>query len=194
MLGVSYAIVFIMASFYTSIKVNRLGNETGEAYRLGHQDKRSDRPGRQIFGCTGLSLVNSQTVRCQTPYTSAKEAAAPQQKKKVNYPANYLLIWTAKWCPKCPLMKTIGDRLKAEGFDVFYIDFDAYRQEAKEAKIAGIPVAIIYEDGEEVKRVIGVSKKTKKKVEAQIRKVLKKNTEEEEKEKEERAPDNYDIY
>lgn len=90
-------------------------------------------------------------------------------------------------------MKVIGDKLKGEGFDVFYIDFDANREKAKEAKIAGIPVAIVYEAKEEVKRVIGVSKNTEKKVEAQIRKVLKKNGEEEEK-TEQREPDNYKLY
>ncbi len=90
-------------------------------------------------------------------------------------------------------MKVIGDKLKDEGFDVFYIDFDANRKKAKEAKIAGIPVAIVYEDKEEVKRIIGISKNTEKKVEAQIREILKKNGGEKEK-TERKEPDNYKIY
>lgn len=192
-LGVSYAIVFIVASFCAPIEINRLGNVERETCRLARQDRGSDGSSQRLFGCTGLSHEHANSRTARETNTSAKETTAPW-KKKVDYPKNYLLVWTAKWCPKCPRMKVIGDKLKGEGFDVFYIDFDANKKKAKESNIAGIPVAIVYEDSEEVKRIIGVDKKTEKKVEAQIRKVLKKNGEEEEKEKAQKEPDNYEIY
>lgn len=126
--------------------------------------------------------VDGQPVKYQMPLKQNK-------KDEVKYPPNYLLIWTAKWCVNCSLMKTLGDKLEKENFDVFYIDFDKNEEKAKESMIGVLPTAIIYTDGEEVKRVVGIKKKTKKIVEAQIREALEKN----EKDKKEKS-DDYDIY
>jgi len=83
-------------------------------------------------------------------------------------------------------MKTIGDKLKAEGFDVFYIDFDAERKKARSLGIKAVPTAIIYTDSKEVERIVGVTRWTKEKVEKCIREVLCKNIEE--------SPPDYEIY
>lgn len=99
---------------------------------------------------------------------------------KVEYPPNYLVIWTARWCAKCPTMKAIGDKLSKEGYDVFYIDYDKNVEEATEKHVQALPTAIVYEDYKEVGRIVGVSLRTKSKVENQLRQVLKKNEEEKE--------------
>jgi thiol-disulfide isomerase/thioredoxin len=116
-------------------------------------------------------------------------------KSEIAYPSNYLIIWSADWCPKCPQMQAIGNKLKAEGFDVFTLNFDANRETARRDKISGLPVAIVYTNSEEVKRIIGISMQTAKKVEAQIRGVLKKNKKEpDKKEPDKKEPNDYDIY
>jgi thiol-disulfide isomerase/thioredoxin len=101
----------------------------------------------------------------------------PPGEANVSYPDNCLLVWTAEWCKSCKKMVTIAEKLEKEGYFVFYIDFDENKKKAKEDGVTKVPTAIIHTNGEEVKRFVGVSRKT----EAQIREVLKKS-------------DDYDIY
>ncbi len=130
----------------------------------------------------GIIYVSVMAKGSETQYIPVKYQAAPE----INYPPNYLTIWAADWCTACPRMKAIGDKLSKEGFDVFVVDFDANRRMARKNKIAALPVAIVYTSSKEVKRITGISVQTEKRVEAQIREVLKKNKKEE--------IDNYDIY
>jgi len=181
-------IISTLASFCPSTEINRSGIVKGEACQLAGQDRRSDRYSERLPGSKRLpnipEYVDGQPVKYQMPPLPKQSEKA---EAKVKYPPNCLLIWTAEWCSKCSRMKAIGDKLKQEGFDVFYIDFDKNKEEARESKIDGVPMAIIYTDSKEVRRIVGINQKTEKKVEVQIREVLKKNGEKE-------KPDNYDVY
>jgi len=119
-------------------------------------------------------------------YRYSKRLSGSSRMSEIEYPKNCLIIWTAEWCSTCSQMKTIGDKLKAEGFDVFYIDFDAERKKARSLGIKAVPTAIIYTDSKEVERIVGVTRWTKEKVEKCIREVLCKNIEE--------SPPDYEIY
>jgi len=81
-------------------------------------------------------------------------------------------------------MKELGERLKAEGYDVFYIDYDKNKVKAREEGVKAVPTAIIHSGGEEVHRVVGISANNQRSVEAEIRRVLRKNG----------VPDEYEIY
>jgi protein-disulfide isomerase len=81
-------------------------------------------------------------------------------------------------------MKELGERLKAEGYDVFYVDFDKNKEEARENGIRAVPTAIVHGGGEEIHRVVGISAENQRSVEAEIRKNLRKNNQ----------PDEYEIY
>lgn len=143
---------------------------------------RVDRYNERLFGPSGIpetpEYVDGQPVKYQNSAgkrVTLEETATKKTKAEVKYPSNYLLIWTAEWCSPCKYMKAVGSELTEEGFDVFYIDFDKNQEKAKRDNIAGLPVAVIYTSGEEVKRIIGISKKSQKKQEKRIREVLKKN-------------------
>lgn len=135
-----------------------------------------------ILGAICVTASNETVSIGGSPVKHQMQMVMPE----INYPPNYLLIWAADWCPKCPRMEAIGDKLSKEGFDVFVVDFDVNRRMARKNKIAALPVAIVYTSSKEVKRITGISVQTEKRVEAQIREVLKKNKKEE--------IDNYDIY
>lgn len=178
MLGAIYvSIAITVATFYQSTEVDCNSVITGQTCKMVEENQRSNRHSERLPGPTRVpkipEYVDGRPVKYQMP--PAKKMVT--KKAEVNYPANYLLIWTAKWCPKCSQMEVIGNKLKAEGFDVFYIDFDKNRKKAREDKIAALPTAIIYTDKEEIRRVIGVSPQNKMQVEARIRKFLKKNGE-----------------
>ena len=177
---------FIVATFCPPPAYNRASPVKEPACTVGQETSRTDRDTERLYGPSGIpeipEYVDGQPVKYYNPATlrQEKEASATTvtEAEDVNFPPNYLLIWKAEWCNKCPLMKEIGDKLKDEGFDVHYIDFDKNQKKARRDNIAGLPVAVIYTDGEEVKRVIGISEKSQKKQEKRIRAVLKKNKKE----------------
>jgi thioredoxin 1 len=109
---------------------------------------------------------------------------ATTEEAATEYPENCLIIWTADWCSRCPRMKELGERLKAEGYDVFYIDYDKNKAKAREDGVKAVPTAIVHRGGEEVHRVVGITANNQRSVEAEIRKILRKND----------GTDEYEIY
>lgn len=177
---VTIAIVIIMATFCSFAEVNCSGMVEGKTYRLDRQNRRSDRYSERLPGPTRLpeipEYIDGRPVKYQISYPLSRET---------EYPPNYLLMWTAKGCLPCVQVKIISEKLKEEGFDVFYLDFNKNQERAREDKIASLPTIVIYTDNDEVRRIIGINRKNKDDVEAEIREVLKKNREE---------SNNYDIY
>jgi hypothetical protein len=49
-------------------------------------------------------------------------------------------------------MKELGEKLKAEGYDVFYVDFDENKTRAREEGVKAVPTAVVHAGGEEVHR------------------------------------------
>lgn len=200
--GVIYvSIITSLATFCPPPTFNRASTSKEAACEMVQENRGSNGDSERLPGFTRLprvpEYVDGKPVKYQLPILprqgrgvvtkgiTSKETIIKETEPEVKYPPNYLLIWTAKWCDKCPYMKVIGDKLKEEGFDVFYIDVEKNEEKARQNRIAGIPVAVIYTDNEEVKRVIGISKETQKEQEARIREVLQKNTKE---------STNYDVY
>lgn len=201
-IGVIYVtIAIVVASFCPSPKINRVSIIERPACKMVQENRRGDGYSERLPGSTRLprvpEYIDGKPVKYQLPILSkrgrgivteevtSKRTAIKKTEPEIKYPSNYLLIWTAEWCDKCPYMKAVGDKLKGEGFDVFYIDLEENEKKAKQDRIAGIPVAVIYTNKEEVKRVIGISEKTQKKQETRIREVLQKN---------EKESNNYDVY
>jgi len=180
-LGMFYVtIAYGLATFCTPVEVNRFSPVKRQACEVEQEDRGGDGHSGRLFRPAKLSKtsehIDGKSAQHRPSTASAKEAAAKDSAAdKVEYPPNYLLVWTAEWCKFCPQMKVIGDKLKAEGFDVFYIDFDENQEEAKKSRVGLLPTAIVYTDDEEVKRVVGINSNVSKKVEARIRSVLEKN-------------------
>ena len=181
-LGIIYVtLAYTVAAFRPPTEVNRARVVEGQTCEVVKENRRGDGHSERLFRPARLPkvprYVNEKSTQCQPSTTSIKEVTKKAAAAEVKYPPNYLLIWTAKWCKFCPEMKAVGDKLKEEGFDVFYIDFDKNQKEAKKNSVALLPTAVVYTGGEEVKRVVGINPQISKKVEAQIRGVLEKNGE-----------------
>lgn len=70
---------------------------------------------------------------------------------------NYVVLFTAKWCGACPRMKKVAEQLEAQGYIVFVVDYDKAEEWARSHKITHVPATLVYEDGKEVKRFVGVT-------------------------------------
>ena len=166
-----------LAQICRPVEINRVSIVERQESRLALEDRGGDGNSQRLLGSQRLpkipEYIDGKPAKYQDPITK-REAT---EEAGVNYPDNYLLIWTAEWCGSCKGMKVIAEELRAEGFDVYYIDFDDNRDRARECSVTSLPTTIVYTDGKEAKRFVGIRKAE------QIRDVLKKN---------EKA--NYDVY
>lgn len=69
---------------------------------------------------------------------------------------NYIVLFTAQWCPQCPRMKKTLAKLEEEGYIVYYIDTDENQEAAEEFNITKLPTTVIMDKGQEVTRFEGV--------------------------------------
>lgn len=173
-------LIAALAEICRPVEVNRVSTVERQESRLALEDRRGDGHSQRLLGSQRLpekpEYIDGKPAKYQDPVTKGKAA----EEAEVGYPSNYLLVWTAKWCGSCKNVKAITEQLRAEGFDVYYIDYDKNTKEAKKNGVKSLPTSIVYTDGEEVKRVVGTTN-----AEEQIREALKKNTKE---------PSDYDVY
>lgn len=170
-LGVTLGtLIFALASIRSSVEVDRVGVVERQESRLALKDRGGDGHSQRLLGPQRLprvpEYIDGKPAKYQAPVTKRQASG----EARVKYPDNYLLIWTADWCKYCKDMKVIAAVLRAEGFDVYYIDFDENRKKARECNVTSLPTTIVYAGGKEVKRLVGT-----RNAEKQIRGVLKKN-------------------
>jgi len=70
---------------------------------------------------------------------------------------NYVLLFTAKWCRACPRMKLVAEQLRQEGYIVYVVDFDDIGDRIAPLKITHLPTTLVFDDGKETKRFVGVA-------------------------------------
>jgi thiol-disulfide isomerase/thioredoxin len=173
-LGVTLVtLAFTLETVCGPVEVNRASLVERQESRLALEDRGGDGNSQRLLGPQRLPRVpehiDGKPAKYQLPITK-REAT---EETGVVYPDNYLLIWTADWCDACKKIKGVAEMLRAEGFDVYYIDFEGNRDKARECSVTSLPTTIAYTDGKEAKRFIGICKAE------QIRDVLKKNEKEE---------------
>jgi thiol-disulfide isomerase/thioredoxin len=173
-LGVTCATTLIyLATICYPTEINRVSIVERQESRLALEDRGGNGNSQRLLGSQRLpripEYIDGKPAKYQDPITKRE---APEE-AGVTYPANYLLIWTADWCGNCKDMKVVAEILRAEGFDVYYIDFDENRDKARECSVTSLPTTIVYTDGTEAKRFVGIRKAE------QIRDVLKKNEKDE---------------
>ena len=64
-------------------------------------------------------------------------------------------FFNAAWCGPCKQMKPPIDKLQKEGYNIQEIDIDQNSTLAESAEIRGVPTLAIYENGNEVERLVG---------------------------------------
>ena len=78
-----------------------------------------------------------------------------------SYTEPVLVDFYAVWCGPCQLMSSelsaLGSRLSGS-LKVAKVDTDAYPQLGDKYKIEGLPTCVLFKDGKEVKRLVGVMK------------------------------------
>lgn len=174
-LGVICATTLIyLASICRPVEVNRVSVVERQESRLALEDRGGDGNSQRLLGSQRLPKIPEYVDGKPAKYQSPIEKRQATAEAEVAYPDNYLLIWTADWCGYCKEIKAVAEELRAEGFDIYYIDFDENREKARSCNVTSLPTTIVYTNGEEVKRLVGV-----RKAEEQIRDALKKNEKEE---------------
>ena len=81
---------------------------------------------------------------------------------------NYVLFFTADWCPDCRFIKPALPALQAEynQYEWVTIDRDENIDLCQELMVMGIPSFIVYKNGKEAGRFVNKDRKTKEEVEA----------------------------
>ena len=73
-----------------------------------------------------------------------------------------LVDFFATWCGPCRMMSPIIDELAAESdgkYKIFKVDIDENENLAHEFKIRSVPTFIVFDQGDEVERIIGATSK-----------------------------------
>ncbi|WP_295728682.1 thioredoxin family protein [uncultured Limosilactobacillus sp.] len=80
---------------------------------------------------------------------------------------NYVLFFTADWCPDCNFIKPAMPVIEQDFTDYTFllVDRDENIDLAADLGIMGIPSFVVYQDGTEVGRFVNKDRKTKEQVE-----------------------------
>lgn len=80
---------------------------------------------------------------------------------------NYVLFFTADWCPDCNFIKPAMPEIEKDFSDFTFlrVDRDNHLELAADLGIMGIPSFVVYKDGKEAGRFVNKDRKTKEQVE-----------------------------
>jgi thioredoxin 1 len=72
-----------------------------------------------------------------------------------------VIKFSGTWCGPCKVLAPIFNQVKSEVREVIYQDIDVDAESALAIKynVRGVPTIIIEKDGQEVKRIVGMSTK-----------------------------------
>ena len=72
-----------------------------------------------------------------------------------------LVDFNAEWCPPCQALHPILEELAEEqdDFRIVTVDIDEYSDLAEEYNVSSIPCLVVFKDGEEVDRRLGMQSK-----------------------------------
>ena len=70
-----------------------------------------------------------------------------------------LLDFWATWCGPCMRQGPVVEELAEEGYAVGKVDVDQNMALAQQFRVVSIPTLIVFKNGQEVKRMVGVTSK-----------------------------------
>lgn len=82
----------------------------------------------------------------------------------LNFKGKVLVDFNAEWCGPCQALKPILEEAEAElpeGTKIVPVDIDEYSELAREYDVSSIPCLVLFEDGKEIDRFVGLMSKKK---------------------------------
>ncbi len=90
----------------------------------------------------------------------AKEFTAENFEAEVLQAQGPVLVdFWATWCMPCRMQAPAVEQLSGEGYQVGKVDVDAQSSLAARYQVMNIPTLIVFKDGKEVSRMVGVQSK-----------------------------------
>lgn len=90
----------------------------------------------------------------------AKEFTAENFEAEVLQAQGPVLVdFWATWCMPCRMQAPAVEQLSEEGYQVGKVDVDAQSSLAARYQVMNIPTLIVFKDGKEVSRMVGVQSK-----------------------------------
>jgi thioredoxin 1 len=74
-----------------------------------------------------------------------------------------LVDFNATWCPPCQALHPILEEMavEADGYKVVAVDIDEEEELAERYEVSSIPCLVVFENGEEIDREVGLKPKAK---------------------------------
>ncbi len=116
MIGVTYvAIIAVVAAFCIFDTFNNVGVSKREASQLVSEAEGADQTDWRLSDSQRLSATPEYVGGKPVKYRIGKDGdeiktKTPKRQGADIAASNYLVIWTAEWCPYCPKMKALGEK------------------------------------------------------------------------------------
>lgn len=137
----------------------------GEGQRVDGNRQRSSRPNRPQAIVTGAYEANpkkavaSFQAKAVEGCKCGEDCECPDEMvcKNGDCKKNYVVFFTAPWCKPCRIMYPRIEKLRKEGYIVYAFDDQKFPNAISKFEVENFPTLVVMENGQEIKRFVGVT-------------------------------------